>query len=134
MICTRKATSIGYQSSIVHLRVVLCGLALLFVLVTECTAGPIFQQTNLVSSVPGLAPITDANLKNPWGISFSPSGPFWVSNQVTGTSTLYNGSGEPFPVGSPLVVSVTSLGTSPSGPTGQVYNPTSDFGVLGANP
>ena len=90
-----------------------------------------FQQTNLVSSVQGLAPVVDANLKNPWGISYAPTGPFWISNQVTQTSTLYNGTGQPFPVGSPLVVAVPSAG-NPSGPTGQVFNSTSEF-VLSNN-
>jgi uncharacterized protein (TIGR03118 family) len=88
-----------------------------------CVAEASFVQTNLVSDIPGLAANTDANLKNPWGVSFGPNGPFWVSNQVTGTTTLYNGAGQPFPVGSPLVVTVPGAG----GPTGQVFNPTSDF-------
>ncbi len=30
-----------------------------------------FSQTNLVSDIPGLATITDPNLKNPWGVSFA---------------------------------------------------------------
>jgi uncharacterized protein (TIGR03118 family) len=88
-----------------------------------CVAQAGFVQTNLVSDIPGLAANTDANLKNPWGISFGPNGPFWVSDQVTGKATLYNGAGQPFPVGSPLVVTVPGAG----GPTGQVFNPTSDF-------
>ena len=48
-------------------------------------AAPLFEQTDLVSSVPGLAPVTDPNLKNPWGVASSPTGPLWVSNQVTAT-------------------------------------------------
>ena len=46
-------------------------------------------QTNLVSDIPGLAAVTDANLKNPWGVSHSSTSPFWVSNQGTSTATLY---------------------------------------------
>src|SRR5512144_2821709 len=102
---------------------------LLLAFSTAAQADFFFQQINLVSSVPGLAPVTDPNLKNPWGISHSATSPNWVSNQVTGTSTLYNGAGEPFPVGSPLVVSIPG-GGGPSGsgpgPTGQVFNPTGD--------
>ena len=30
-------------------------------------------QTNLVSNIPGLATITDPQLKNPWGVSHSPT-------------------------------------------------------------
>ena len=48
-----------------------------------------YVQTNLASDIPGLAKITDPNLKNPWGISMLATSPFWVANQVTGTSTLY---------------------------------------------
>jgi uncharacterized protein (TIGR03118 family) len=69
-----------------------------------------FAQTNLVSSVPGLAPVTDSNLRNPWGMSFTATSPFWVSNQATNTATLYGATGTP----NALVVSV------PGGPTGQV--------------
>src|ERR1700690_658521 len=41
-------------------------------------------QTNLVSDLPGMAQVTDANLVNPWGLSYSPSGPFWVSDNGAG--------------------------------------------------
>jgi len=86
-----------------------------------------FTQTNLVSDVPGLAPVTDANLKNPWGMSASATSPFWVSNQVTGTATLYNGLGTPVP----LVVTIP--GAPGAGPTGQVFNPTTDFRLNNGN-
>jgi uncharacterized protein (TIGR03118 family) len=76
-----------------------------------------FTQTNLVSNVPGLANTTDPNLKNPWGVSFSATSPFWISNQAGGTSTLYDGAGNIVP----LVVSIPP-GGPPSGPTGQVFN------------
>src|SRR5262249_20345943 len=47
-----------------------------------------------------------------------------VSNQVTGTSTLYNGSGTP----QALVVKIPNQsGNPPNGPTGQVFNNTNDF-------
>lgn len=106
-----------------HLKAVLSGLALLLAPLGACRADEVFQQTNLVSSVPGLATFTDAHLKNPWGISFSATSPFWVSNQATGTATLHNSSGQP----QALVVTIPTLGGGPGGPTGQVFNPTSDF-------
>jgi uncharacterized protein (TIGR03118 family) len=84
-----------------------------------------YVQSNLVSDIPGLATFTDPNLRNPWGIAFSATSPFWVSNQFTGTSTLYNGAGQP----QPLVVTVPGAGTGPRGPTGQVFNATSDFAL-----
>jgi uncharacterized protein (TIGR03118 family) len=77
-----------------------------------------YQVTNLVSDIPGLAANTDPNLVNPWGIASSPTSPFWVSDNGTGVATLYNGSGQPFPVASPLVVSIPGAAT----PTGQVFN------------
>jgi uncharacterized protein (TIGR03118 family) len=88
-------------------------------------AASYFQQDNLVSDVPGLAAFTDPNLKNPWGIARSATSPFWVSNQVTGTSTIYNGAGQP----QPLVVTIPAAGAGPRGPTGQVFNATSDFAL-----
>jgi len=77
-------------------------------------------QRNLVSDIPGLAANTDANLKNPWGITSGPTTPFWVSNNVTGVESLYNGAGTP----QSLVVTV------PQGrPTGTTFNGTSDFAL-----
>jgi uncharacterized protein (TIGR03118 family) len=84
-----------------------------------------YTQTNLVSSVPGLATTTDPNLINPWGVAFTATSPFWVSNQGSGTSTLYNGAGTP----NALIVSIPAGSTPPSGPTGQVAN-TSGSGFL----
>ena len=75
-----------------------------------------YAQTNLVSDLPGVAAVTDTNLVNPWGMSAGPGGPIWVSDNGAGVSTLYTGTGQPFPTASPLVVSI------PNGaPTGQVF-------------
>src|SRR5438034_3312244 len=90
-----------------------------------------FQQTNLVSDVAGLASVTDPNLVNSWGISFPPMGPFWISDNGTGLATVYNASGQPFPVGSPIVVTIpppSILPTATAAPTGNVFNSTTDFG------
>jgi uncharacterized protein (TIGR03118 family) len=89
-----------------------------------------FVQTNLVSDVPGMAYTTDANLKNPWGVSFSPTSPFWISNQASGTSTLYNGLGVP----TALVVGIPGSSIPPSGPTGQVFNGTTGFNLPNNSP
>jgi uncharacterized protein (TIGR03118 family) len=86
------------------------GLAL-YTLSATANAGTVVQ-TNLVSDVPALAANTDPNLINPWGVSFSATSPFWVSDQGSNESTLYQGTGTPVS----LVVSV------PGGPTGQVFN------------
>ena len=90
-----------------------------------------YQQTDLVSDISGMAAVTDPNLANPWGMSFPPMGPMWVSDNAMGVATLYNGSGQPFPVGSPLVVTIpppSILPTATAAPTGNVFNPTADFG------
>ncbi len=84
------------------------------------------QQTNLVSDVPGLARTLDPQLVNPWGISASPTGPFWVSNAGTGTSTLYNSVGTKLG----LVVAIPGPGGPvPAVPTGQVFNNTGSFAL-----
>jgi uncharacterized protein (TIGR03118 family) len=102
---------------------------LLSVLPTNLAASTIYTQTNLVSDVPGLAVTLDPNLKNPWGVSFAPTSPFWVSNQGTNTSTLYDGAGNIVP----LVVAIPPIGM-PQGPTGQVFNGTNDFGLADGSP
>lgn len=104
-------------------------LAVIAFLVCGCSVtfgAVIFSQTNLTSDIPGLAAFTDPNLKNPWGVSFSPTSPFWVSDQVTSKSTLYNASGAP----QALVVNIPTTASGPQGPTGQVFNPTPGF-VIG---
>src|SRR5437016_1108260 len=57
-----------------------------------------YVQTNLVSDIPGLAASTDPNLVNRWGIAFGPTSPFCISDNHTGLSTLYRGSGEIVPL------------------------------------
>lgn len=95
-----------------------------------------YSQHNLVSDVAGLADQTDANLIRPWGLALNGTGPFWISNNRTGNSTVYNGSGQPFPASSPLVVNIPSGGTGSSAPapTGQVFNSTPAFEITPGNP
>lgn len=94
-----------------------------------------YQQTNLVSDVPGLAALTDPNLVNPWGIAHSgTAGPWWVNDNGTGVSELFDGAGHPFPIGHPLVVTVpTPSGTGTSAPTGIVFNGTTGFELTPGN-
>jgi uncharacterized protein (TIGR03118 family) len=115
--------------------VVLSGLLLSASFSATARAGP-YVQTNLVSDTSGLAPITDSNLKNPWGLAFANTGPnpFWVADQRSGVSTLYGPTGTP----NALVVTVLpAAGATGSGsPTGVVHNSingvaTSDFRVNG---
>ena len=90
-----------------------------------------FNQTNVVSSVAGMAGVTDPSLINPWGTSSSSTSPIWVSDQGSGVATLYNPNGNP--IKQPLTVTIPSVGT-PKGPTGQVFNSdtaTGDFTIPG---
>jgi uncharacterized protein (TIGR03118 family) len=74
-----------------------------------------YFQTNLTSDIPGFAANTDSQLRNPWGMSFGPTTPFWVSDQVSDVATLYSGTG----VKQGLVV--TTPPSPGGGPTGQVF-------------
>ena len=91
-------------------------------LLTAATLVPIsvsaqhYTQTNLVTQASG-APVTDANLGAPWGLSRSSGSPWWVADAATGLSTLYDGTGAI----QKLVVTVAG------GPTGTVYNGTGGF-------
>ena len=93
----------------------------------EPAANAVYQQTNLVSNIHGLAAHTDPRLQNPWGISLSPEGLFRVDDNHTGLSTVYdvNGGSEPDTVAIPLPAGSTS--NSPSAPDGTVLNSTSGF-------
>jgi uncharacterized protein (TIGR03118 family) len=72
----------------------------------------------LVSDQPGVAPNTDPNLVNAWGLTSGPTSPWWVADNGTDKSTLYRGSdGQP----QALVVNVHNA------PTGTVFNPTNGF-------
>ena len=92
-----------------------------------------YTQTNLISDIPGMAAHTDPNLKNPWGLTRSPSGsPWWISNNNSGTSTLENAGGSPINIfveanhSTSNFVVVPPPGFAPSGtpstPTGIVFN------------
>ena len=68
----------------------------------------------------------DKQLINPWGLVYSPSAPFWLSDQGSGLSTLYDGNG----VKQSLVVTVPAAsGTGMGSPTGIVYNGSSEFQI-----
>jgi uncharacterized protein (TIGR03118 family) len=87
-----------------------------------------FVQTNLVSDLAALgAMVTDPALKNPWGLSHSPTSPFWTSNQVTSTATLYAVTDRTNvtkvninPPAGDVLIPTTAAG--PQGPTGNVNN------------
>ncbi|MBS1188843.1 MAG: hypothetical protein H6R10_635 [Rhodocyclaceae bacterium] len=110
-----------------HIRTLCAATVLPAVLASPLPALAAYLEENLVSDIPGLAPTTDPNLQNPWGISSSPTGPLWVSDNGTGVSTLYNSTG----VKQPLTVTIPppAGGTPPAAPTGQVFNSTNSFNL-----
>jgi uncharacterized protein (TIGR03118 family) len=73
---------------------------------------------NVASNVPALAHVTAPDLINPWGVAYSPTGPFWFADNGRGISDILDGRGEPFA----LVVPVPSAGHSDGAPTGIVFN------------
>jgi uncharacterized protein (TIGR03118 family) len=95
------------------MRSAVVGLFALLSLAPQVAVADFYLQKDLVTSA------TDPDLINPWGISSSAGSPFWVSDNGTGKSTLYNSLG----VKQGLVVSMP--GADPI--TGQVFNGTANF-------
>src|SRR5437588_426968 len=81
-----------------------------------------YRQTNLLSDIPGFAPVLDPLLVNPWGISMSASSPFWVANNGTSNAQLIRGDVS----GAPVVLNAAPQTVTISGnlPTGTVANTT----------
>lgn len=100
-------------------------VALLAAIPNRATAQNAYLQHNLVSDIPGLADVTDPNLVNPWGISFTATSPFWIADNGTGLSTLYNSTGMIIP----LVVTIPPPAgqSGPSAPTGTIANSVAGF-------
>jgi uncharacterized protein (TIGR03118 family) len=89
---------------------------------SSTTLGP-FSSTTLVSNGSVAAAHTDPNLQNGWGITFNPTGTFWVSDNTVQKSSLYDGNG----VVQSLVVTIPAGSQGPASPTGIIFNTTSDF-------
>jgi uncharacterized protein (TIGR03118 family) len=90
-----------------------------------------FLVTNLVSDGTVPAHTIDPQLVNPWGVSFAPSGPFWISDNGKSVTTLYNGAGD-------KIAALPQVAIPPPGsaPTGQVFNSggAGAFAIGGAKP
>jgi uncharacterized protein (TIGR03118 family) len=72
-----------------------------------------YTVNDLSSNVPGAATHTDPDLVNGWGIVAPPTGPWWVSDNGTDKTTLYDGTGAK----QSLVVNILN-----GAPTGTVFN------------
>lgn len=109
------------------------GLALMLV---SNAAVAQYQLKNLSSNQIGAAKHDDPLLVNAWGMVHAPGSPWWVSDNNSGWSTLYDGSGS----AQGLRVSIPTAGNGPSSPTGAngpglptgvVWNGSSEFNVQG---
>ena len=92
------------------------GLAVLVAVMALAALAPAAEDNsytvhNLVADTPGTADHTDPNLINGWGLTASPTSPWWVSDNGTNVSTIYRADGTIVP----LVVQV------PTHPTGAVF-------------
>ena len=106
-------------------------ISILGLLLTLVTASEVlaqqsgYSQKNLVSNTTGVATTTDPQLLNPWGISFIPGQDFWIANNNSGTSTLYDNLGNK---DAGLVVTIPGATHNPNGnctpgcPTGTIAN------------
>ena len=113
----------------------LASVGLLMVGAVPATAANINSQnafvvTNLQSDVPGRAANTDPDLVNGWGITALPTSPWWVADNGTHRSTLYNGNtGQKVTA---VIVDVAGNG-GPADPTGIVANTSTEFVITGSS-
>src|SRR4029077_3876641 len=107
----------------IHVLPALLGLVLVLV---SSSALAQYQPTFLDSDLSGKAKHTDPLLKNAWGLAYAPGGAFWVSDEASGWSTLYDGKGNP----QSLKVFVPSAsGTGAGPPPGMVYNGSNESAI-----
>jgi len=87
-----------------------------------------YQLRNLVSNQVGAAGHTDPLIVNAWGLVRTPGSPFWIADEGSGWSTLYDGHG----VAKSLRVEIpTASGAGPGQATGIVFNGSSEFQLQG---
>lgn len=90
-----------------------------------------YTVANLTTNDATSAPFADPNLVNPWGLSRRSDSPWWVSDNGTGLTTLYTGTGSVIP----LVVTIPAAKSGNMGsPTGTIYNGTTEFAVAAGKP
>ena len=103
--------------------------ALAFTLILLTATGALAQhytRTDLTANRSGIssAPNIDPNLVNAWGVGRSQTSPWWISDNGTGLSTLYDGTG--LPQGLVVTIPLPDQHTGTSAPTGMVFNPYND--------
>jgi uncharacterized protein (TIGR03118 family) len=91
-----------------------------------------YTRTDLVSNQPAVAPTTDPNLINAWGLVALATSPWWVSDNGTGDSSLYNAAGHPV-VAIGGTTNFVTIPPSPSSPAGTLGTPTGIVGNISTN-
>jgi uncharacterized protein (TIGR03118 family) len=118
-------TQLGKRTQLV-LRLTVAALTLI---IFHTSAIAQYRQFNLVSTSSPRTPHNDPNLINGWGLAFFPTSPFWVADNGTGVSTLYDHSGRQVP----LIVTIPPAPSQPFGPqgtpTGLIANDSGGFMV-----
>jgi uncharacterized protein (TIGR03118 family) len=114
---------IGLSSLRATVTQVISCVVLFLVAVAPAQAGPTYSVTNLItnSQNPNPPEISDPNLVNPWGVSFGPLTPLWVSNYGPGVASAYS-------ISRTDQVSIVQLPSFPvmiqgGAVTGQAFNP-----------
>lgn len=108
-----------YRSRAAHF----ASAALLALVAASAPASASFVQiTNLITNNTGAhnAPLSDDDLKNPWGVSFGPTSTFWVSDNHSSVATLYKVDPKTNATSKSSTVRVVIPGDG--SPTGQVFN------------
>jgi uncharacterized protein (TIGR03118 family) len=99
-------------------------LALVILLISS-TAMAQYAVTKLTANQTGKAKHTDALLQNGWGLAYGPGNPFWLNDEGSGWSTLYDGQGNP----QSLQVVVPAANGGQGSPSGIAYNGSSEFQI-----
>ena len=91
-----------------------------------------FTQTNLISDGSVPAQQTDPNLINPWGVSYGPASPFWISDNGTGLASIDSlvAGNLTLNVIPPVNIAPATPGGGPAAPTGQVFNSFASSGAF----
>jgi uncharacterized protein (TIGR03118 family) len=109
---------LGHRRRVLIALGIMLGVAVVATAPLKAAEQTSFSVVPLVSDQPGVAPVTDPDLVNAWGLTAGPTTPWWVSDNGTNKSTLYRGIDG---AKQGLVVHVDG------GPTGAVFNPTTGF-------
>lgn len=107
-----------------HALTIAFGLALVLVFASSAAMAQ-YQLTNLTSNQVKWAHHDDPLMVNAWGLVHGAGSPWWISDENSGWSTLYDGSGNALG----LKVLIPTSGNGPSSPTG-LNGPGSPTGIV----